>query len=168
MTKLKYILSGKKYSPEEFANNNPLKNTIPKKYLLKKPRTQWEKIKACRQSSLRYYYNHKTKCSERNRIWGLKNPQKVKAYKRKSFARWYSKKKNKKHMVDYMKKYYSLNKDKHLSRCMTYRLKEFISNKNCKCCGNIGKQIHHEIYPRTVQEMIRKTFPDNVRDYSRK
>ena len=32
--------------------------------------------------------------------------------------------------------------------------------KNCKYCGSIGEQMHHEIYPLTVQE-IKKAIKEN-------
>ena len=146
---MKYRLDGKDYSADEFA----LKIKLIR-------RTQWEKLKAKRKAALKYYYSHKQECINRVKEYGKKNPERVKLWQKKTFTKWYSKKKNKQYMVRTMFEYYRNNKDKQISRTGTYYLKHLILKKECKCGKTKSLQIHHEKYPVTFQE-IRRAIKDN-------
>jgi endogenous inhibitor of DNA gyrase (YacG/DUF329 family) len=114
-----------------------------------------------------YYKNHKDKIKERVRIWENKNPEKAKENHKKSFNKFIKNKRSQFNKL-LMEGYYR-NRKKHHSRHLTKSIirrkkNRVIINKYCKKCNSIEDlQIHHEIYPNTIEEI--KNAIDNGKIY---
>jgi len=142
MTYLRYRVNGKDYLPSEV------------KFIRRIPLSRYEKIERRRERGRKYYYENREKRIAEVKLYGKRNPEKTKKWRKKTFSKWYSKKKNKKWMVDYMKEYYHKNSKKQRSRVATYKLKDKIK-LICKACQTKGDlQIHHEIYPTTKKKIL--------------
>ena len=109
-----------------------------------------------------YYQNNKNIILKRSRKWEIENPKRKREINKKAVNKF--KKDKKKRFNELMNNSYKKNKDKWASRNITNKIikgtgdykKRNILIKQCKKCG-IKKdlQIHHEIYPRLVKEIIR-------------
>jgi len=171
---MRYIYSGKSYTPKEIIKNQEININLPKikkqklifpgiirkkqklilTIIIRKKQSKLEKCKKHRELALKYYYENKSKMLVKIKNWKLKNPEKEKKYRKKYFSKWYAKKRNKTWMKKYMREYYFKNSKKQISRNITYKIKNMITPE-CKNCGiKENLQIHHEIYPIVVQEVI--------------
>jgi hypothetical protein len=111
---MKYVFKGKRYSPEEWEELHkeiskviiPPENKSESEVFIFSPRKKLslrERRERNRISARRHYYENKENEIKRIREYELKNPDKVKTYRKKSFAKWYAKKHGKLFMRKYMK-----------------------------------------------------------------
>lgn len=103
------------------------------------------------------YKKNKNKYIENANNWAKNNPERRKEINKKGFNKFYANKKER--FNELMSNNYKKNKDKYISRAVTFRIifkrkKPYPIVYKCKKCNKkLELEIHHEEYPTRVKKI---------------
>jgi len=123
-----------------------------------------------------YYENNKEKITLMNAKWVKRNPEKRRRIFKKAMKKYLEN--NRDHFNTLQRGYYKKNKDKQLSRSRVnhllkdfygYKEKKYRLSKSCFICKSRYKTwLFYDIYPLTIENMIKALKQNKVRYLCRK